>query len=76
MLICKTNLHTKNGPLSSLEAEKSTFPPKPDGQTDIGNYRVASLLKILITYFITRMEIGTKLTIKFFSKTNSIKLMT
>ncbi len=45
------------GPLSYLEAEKITFPPKPDGRTarrsdvwtdrrtDISNYRVASLLK-------------------------------
>ena len=24
----------KNGPLSSLEAEKITFPPKPTGRTD------------------------------------------
>ena len=34
--------------LSYIGAEKITFPPKPDGQTDIrtdiGNYRVASLL--------------------------------
>ncbi len=51
----------KIGPLSYLQPEKSTFPPKPDGQTygrrdghtdgwkdirmDINIYRVASLLK-------------------------------
>ena len=42
-------------PLSLLGAEKITFPPKPDGQTDIRTdgrtdisiYRVASLLKRL-----------------------------
>ena len=36
--------------LSYIEAEKITFPPKPDrktyGWTDISVYRVASLLKI------------------------------
>ncbi len=36
--------------LSYIVAEKITFPPKPDGQTDrrtdIRVYRVASLLKI------------------------------
>ena len=57
MLIYKTNLHKKIGPLSKLEAEKITFPPKPDGWTDrqtygrkdghrdILDYRVASLIK-------------------------------
>ena len=35
MLKCKMNLQTKKiEPLSKLEAEKITFPPKPDGQTD------------------------------------------
>ena len=32
-------------PLSKLGAEKIAFSPKPDIQTDIGNKRVASLLK-------------------------------
>ncbi len=49
MLICKTNLHKNNEPLSQLKPEKITVPPKPyirtDGQTDISNYRVALLLK-------------------------------
>ena len=49
MLICKTNLHTKIKPLSSLQPEKIMFPPKPDRKTDIRTdisiYRVASLLK-------------------------------
>ncbi len=31
--------------LSQIGAEKFAFPPNYDGQTDIGNYRVASLLK-------------------------------
>ena len=31
---------------SQLAAEKIKFPPKPDIQTDISNYRVASLLKM------------------------------
>ena len=36
----------KIGALSQLGAKKIVFPPKPDGiQTDISNYRVASLLK-------------------------------
>ncbi len=36
MLTCKTNLNkTKNGPLSELQPEKITFPPKPDVQIDI-----------------------------------------
>ncbi len=26
----------------NLEAEKITFPPKPDGHTDISSYRVAN----------------------------------
>ncbi len=34
MLICKMNLHKKIRPLSYLEAEKITFAPKLDGQTD------------------------------------------
>ena len=29
----------KNGALSQLGAEKITFPPKPDGHTDILTYR-------------------------------------
>ena len=33
MLICKTNLHKKIGPLSYSQPEQITFPPKPDGQT-------------------------------------------
>ena len=37
--------------VSQLGAEKIAFPPKPegltDGRTDISNYRVASLLKII-----------------------------
>ena len=38
----------KIGPLSQLEAEIITFPPKPDGwTTDISNYRVAWLLKTI-----------------------------
>ncbi len=44
--------------LSYIGAEKITFPPKPDGQTDIqtdrrtdiSNYRVASLLKRVKTW--------------------------
>ncbi len=44
--------------LSQSGAEKITFPPKPDGQTDIRTdisiYRVASLLKtsLMLTYLI------------------------
>ncbi len=30
--------------LSYIGAEKITFPPKPDGRTEISNYRVALLL--------------------------------
>ena len=35
----------KNITLSQSGLEKITFPPKPDIQTDISVYRVASLLK-------------------------------
>ena len=56
MLIYEGNLHKKNGAISQLGAEKITFPPKPDRQTDIQTdgrtdicfYRVPLLLKILI----------------------------
>ena len=53
MLIYEGNLHKKIGAISQLGAEKITFPPKPDRQTDIHTegrtfafYRVALLLKI------------------------------
>ena len=61
MLIYEGNVHKKNGVISQLGAERITFPPKPDIQTDrqtyrhtykrtdISVYRVASLLK---TYLI------------------------
>ena len=35
MLIYEGNLHKKIGAISQLGAEKITFPPIPDGQTDI-----------------------------------------
>ena len=35
ILIYEENLHKKNGAISQLGAEKITFPPKPDGHTDI-----------------------------------------
>ncbi len=55
MLIYKRNEHKKIGAISQLGAEKITFPPKPDGETDIQTDRrtdilvdrVALLLKIL-----------------------------
>ncbi len=56
--------------LSYIGAEKITFPPKPDIQTyihtayihtyrrtDISVYRVASLLKIIITQYHTLLDI-------------------
>ncbi len=50
MLIYEGNLHKKIGAISQLGAEKITFSPKPDRQTDgltfaICFYRVALLLK-------------------------------
>ena len=46
-------MHTKMRAPSYIGAEKITFPPKPDGQTDkrtdISVYRVASLLKTTLT---------------------------
>ncbi len=36
---------TNSEALSQSGADKITFPPKPDGRTDISIYRVASLLK-------------------------------
>ncbi len=55
MLIYEGNLHKKIWVISQLGAEKITFPPKPDGQTDIQTdgrtdisvYRVETLLKQL-----------------------------
>ncbi len=42
----KTRMKTINSKaLSQFGAEKIAFPPKPDKQTEISNYRVASLLK-------------------------------
>ena len=38
MLIYEGNLHKKIGAISQLGAEKITFPPKPDGHTDIQTY--------------------------------------
>ena len=45
MLIYEGNQHKNKGAISQLGAEKITFPPKPDRQTDICFYRVALLLK-------------------------------
>ena len=39
----KTSISSED--LNQFGAEKIESPPKPDGQTDICNYRVASLLK-------------------------------
>ena len=53
MLIYEGNLHKNIGAISQLGAEKITFPPKPDRQTDrrtyICFYRVALLLKKHVT---------------------------
>ena len=38
MLIYKRNVHTKMRALSYIGAEKITFPPKPDRQTDITTF--------------------------------------
>ncbi len=46
-VIYERNVQRKKITLSQLGAEKIAFPPKPDRQTDIINYRVASLQKIL-----------------------------
>ncbi len=37
---------TKKLTLSQLGAKKTAYPPQSDGQTDISNFRVASLPKI------------------------------
>ncbi len=69
MLIYEGNLHKKNGAISQLGAEKITFPPKPDRQTDIHTdrltdicfYRVALLLKTYLSpldYFFIKNNAG------------------
>ena len=54
MLIYKRNVHTKMRALSYIGAEKITFPPKPDRQTDIhtdGRTLASLLKKMLICYY-------------------------
>ena len=55
----------KIGAISQLGAEKITFPPKLDGQTDIRTdisiYRVASLLKMNNLFLIFYVKINFKI---------------
>ncbi len=69
----KTSISSKA--LTQFGVEKIAFPPKPDGhtdgQTDICNYRVASLLKINMYIWTFRSEFGKLST--FFLNVSGIK---
>ena len=60
MLIYEGNLHKKNGAISQLGAEKITFPPKPDRQTDIHTYRQTDGYLLLQSSFATKNLLVTK----------------
>ncbi len=61
MLIYEGNLHKKIGAISQLGAEKITFPPKPDGHTDIQTYiltdRRTDRYLLLLSSFATKNDI-------------------
>ena len=54
MLIYEGNLHKQIGAISQLGAEKITFPPKPDGHTDIHTDRQTDGHLLLYSSFATK----------------------